>query len=460
MPPVLKVNGTDLSAFLRVQPDDGLDVTDNEYLQPQFGGAPALAEGGIFVANTSRNKQWEVPLWVRSQATGAQGVNDLVKTINNDVLDRGPAALEFRPEGATSSTFFDLEAGRLDPVFSHFHHRKGWAKTDMKLWTKPYGHTATMRTIVASTVSSGMLGPGLYQLSGIQGDARALANVYLKPQNFGLGATGFVMYAVTPLPSYTPFIPMPSVFGSTTVSSGSAIASSYRKYAAQNGIDLAGIRPAVATIALPPGGYAGRNRVYIIAGHSFSGPGGSGVQLALTDGGSQILTQGTALIRNSLAATGSFELVDVGEITVPSQVAGAAPVPTACFTLIYGHNYPTYPATYALRINGAIIQPLDHAAGLVVTTGPNGSNNFAVRSWPQREVYLNQYSGASGMGPSGMVQRTILGDFRGDTPKLPVGSQSWFMAWGCDFGFENRLNNAVATVALQVDVLERFRFLR
>ncbi len=460
MPPLLKVNGLDVSAFLRVQPDDGLDPVDSEFEQPQFGGSPALAEGGIFVADTTRNKQWTAPLWTNSTASGAQGVNHLIEQVNNS-LRRGPAAVEFRPEGASQSTFFDLEKGRLDPQYSHFHHRRGWAKSTLHLWTKPFGHTATMRSVVPSQVWQGASGPVNVLATGLQGDVPALVNLYAHPSQAGM-----FMYGITPLPTFDPFIHATRFLSgntSTLVANASVLGGFIREYAAFPNATSQQIN-----VNMGPAEYCGRNRVFLLAGHTYSGSlagGSAAVQMMLHDStydalNPQLLTLATQVIATQITGSLNMQLLDMGEVTVASQIPGAAPAPTTVLSITAHVTFPTQAATYALRLNGLIIVPLDHSAGIVASHS-TADNNHALRSWPVREGWSSAFVATSmqGFGPTGFPHTDLLKLLRGDVPRMPKGAtQARIMMFAHKAG--GVIANPVYGMTVQVDALERFKFLR
>ncbi len=469
MPSVLKVNGRDLSTFLRLQPDEGFEAAGVDYLTPQFGGAPALAEGGVFVADATTNKEWTAPLWLHSP-TGAAGVDELVEGVNLDLFTRGPAAVEYRPEGATQSTFFDLERGRLDPHYSHHHHRKGWMKADLKLWTKPYGHTGTMRTVVPSAVSPNGA-PVVTDITGLAGDVPALGNMYLAPQSAPVASYGFFMYGLSALPGFDPVISASAMQSSisgqaTTQGNSQALASQMFMLRAQPSMNGS----AMISFQLSPSAFAGRHRMFAMLGHAFANGvsgGGSGVRVWLETGfvigGHAVATNvPTALI--TLTSPSRFQMVDLGQVTVPSQVPGAQPQPDYRFSMLFAHAYPTYSSTYPIRCGGIVLLPLDHSAAMAVypdTNALSGMKALSLRSWPEREAYGTIDLGGSGMGPIMAADTDLQPYVRGETPRMPKGAtQARLMMWSGRFDNTTGAVNMATPFAYQFDVLERFRFLR
>lgn len=451
MAPKLVVNGRDITSILRLQHDQGFDPQDAEFLAPMFSGAPALSEGGAFVAETARNKQWKVPIIASAANPGL--LDGLQDDLNNDLF-RG-AVVEFQADGATQSTFFDLEAGRYDWTYENFMHRANHSRGTLNLWTRPYGNTGTTRTIVASQAATAILGPGNYLASGIQGDARALGNIYIGQPS--TTTPQFAMYAVTPNPSYVPFYNSNLMsngggFVATDVANGAVIASSWRQWNAAP----SRLADGFFLLALDPSRYAGRNRIFALVGHSFTGSTtATNPRLWLSrddaTGAGANPTPVNSVVSSiaTTVASGKFGLLDLGEVTVPSQYPGAAPAATQGFRINYSVAAPTYTASYALRINGVVVVPLDYAAAIV----PSYRANLALRAYPLREAFVNV---DGGFGPSAVAQYGVDSVVRGETPRLPQATQMRVMTWA---GQINSFN-PVATHTVQFDARERFQFLR
>jgi hypothetical protein len=477
--PRLIVNNLNIGSFTRLQPDEGFDPVDVEFDQPQFGGAPALAEGGVFVADTTRNKAWSVPVWIRTPTIqDPNNANDLVRQVNAQFY-AGKGNVDFKPEGASQSTFFDLEAGRLDLQWSAFHHRKGYVKGEVKLWTRPFGHTGTMRSVIPSQMSTAMQGPANYLITGLQGDAPALGNLYVSPSQI-TGNPGFLMYGMTTLPSFKPFMHPDDLdvgffLTATKIKTASAIASSYYAFCV-NPVASGQVFSAqnIAEFYLRPDMYAGRHRVFAVMSHQFNLPTAGQLQVWLEDR-TKYRTEGLLFSASpinerrinaatqivQLSALGLPALVDLGEITVPSQVPGAAPNPTGIFTLAGRNNFSTLLASPAVGIHGFMLLPLDHCAAVIPTMALSGGP-LAVRSWPERDVSAGVGLApitAETWGPSAMKQTPLMSVFRGDLPKLPEGAtQVRLIVWAG--GGTPGAFRPPDRMLVQFDVLERFKFMR
>src|SRR5690606_29602987 len=82
----------------------------------------------------------------------------------------GAQTLEWRPEGATNSTFFDVVSARWEPAYDYRRQSVLLASGTLRVWTKPYGHAGTSR-IVGTAAASGI---AFVPLGTVAGDADAL----------------------------------------------------------------------------------------------------------------------------------------------------------------------------------------------------------------------------------------------------------------------------------------------
>src|SRR4051794_38319966 len=109
MAATLRINGRDYSPYLKLFTEESVGVVDAERLTPQFGGNAALSEGAVWIGTSSTNKHWTIGVIVRGASLTVDSVNQMVRDIRGD-LYRG-AVVEYAPDGASQTTFFELEAG-------------------------------------------------------------------------------------------------------------------------------------------------------------------------------------------------------------------------------------------------------------------------------------------------------------------------------------------------------------
>ncbi len=156
----------DLSAYLNVQEGDGLDPADGGFLEPQFSQSAADV-GQALVNIDTRNKEHVYPLQL--SASSKDALHALVCTVRLKLSETG-VRLEWRDDGATVSTFYDIEFGRFDPAYRYFRARSKWLTGVLRVWVRPFGHTATER-IVGTAAGSGAM--QIVSLASMGGDQSA-----------------------------------------------------------------------------------------------------------------------------------------------------------------------------------------------------------------------------------------------------------------------------------------------
>jgi hypothetical protein len=363
--PLLRVNGRDLSPYLNLQHDAGFDPVNEERIVPQFAGSVALREGEGYVGEAVGNREWTIPLIL--SGTSRAVVHQLVQDIQNDLVNG--AQVEFAVDSATdSSTFFILERGELGVEFEYFLSVHATTRADLKLWTRPHGSTGTQRTL-ASFQSTG---PQSFLATGVIGDRFALADLELRVGSSVASAGRVLGYAVHRSPSFNPILTASQIMSASTagqntigtvIGASGAIASQYL------GI---GISPTGATgiafraFLAPVAAHVGRHRVLGVMRSRLDSP----IAMYARDRFGAILGP-TAIASQTDAA--KWQLVDIGEISVPARASGQEDVPTQYLDLIAGGASNALPvATYALQTGALFLLNLDHSPGLLRTTGAGG----------------------------------------------------------------------------------------
>lgn len=358
MSALLKVNGRDLSAWIEVQHDRGLDPANPTHTEPQFGGSLALREGLEYVGDAVGNRELPIPLILKAASTDA--VLQLVRDINTDLFPG--AQVEFRPEGATNSTFLDLERGRLEPNYQHFVLANKRLRCVLRLWTEAYGRLGNGRTIAAVSAT----GPARIAATGILGDVDALANIETRVGSAVASSGRVVMYGVHHSASFNP-IHTPAMItdraaNSTVVGASGAIASQYLGVPAGPTIASGYL---VTDYLTPPDAHVGRHRVIGVVQSGLSPK--NALTLYAEDRFGAPLGPTVTASQNDPA---KWQLVDFGEVQVPSRDPRQEPVPTQYVRIIGGGaSGAAVIASPAFRLQGLMYLPLDISAGVMRTRG-------------------------------------------------------------------------------------------
>ena len=157
----------DLSTYVVVAEDGGLDPADGGFLEPMFSES-AVGDGQALVNVDTQNKELVFPLHLKAATKDA--LHTLVQTVRMKLSEPG-VRVEWRDDGASLSTFYDLVYGRFEPSYKYFRARQKWLTGSLHLWTRPYGHTATERVVGTSSGSGFMQ---IVSLASVSGDVPAL----------------------------------------------------------------------------------------------------------------------------------------------------------------------------------------------------------------------------------------------------------------------------------------------
>lgn len=221
---IFKLGGLDLSSYCRMNPDDKFDVYGAPWLTPAFTETP-YADGQPLISTTVGNREQMIPLFLREASKDL--LHQLVRSINVAANVR-PLAAEWRDDGASASTFFDVAFLRFEPDFNFRRSQHGYAAGILHVWVAGYGHTGTIR--VAGTAA----GTGVFlsvPMPSIGGDAPALMDTTITAG--AVVPTLGRIVAVAPIshPSYSALIPAASLLeaqpGATLVGASGAQGSQY-----------------------------------------------------------------------------------------------------------------------------------------------------------------------------------------------------------------------------------------
>lgn len=174
-PYTLRFGALDLAPYLRIGNDEGFDPYDGGgFEEPAFIDNP-FGEGQGLANVDSRNREMSWPLYLN--ASSKDGLHSLVRQINQEIRYAArPLRVEWRDQDASASTFYDVEFARFDPNFRMRPSAQKWLAGTLRVWTKPYGHTATSRGL-ASVAGSRIF--ATMALPSVAGDVDALMNVTL-----------------------------------------------------------------------------------------------------------------------------------------------------------------------------------------------------------------------------------------------------------------------------------------
>lgn len=368
MAQVLKVGDRDLSPYVRVAHDDGLDPANPEFSEPQFSGSPALGDGQSFVGDAVNNRLMSYPLILSADSTDE--LYALVREINGDLV-KG-AQVEYRSGGASQSTFFDLERGRLEPKFEFWIDQAAKVRAMLHLWVRPYGHTGTYRTVIPSFVATG---PQTLQATGILGDvfAQGLLRVDSGPTYLASPVhPHMIAFGISQSPSYVGVWRAASL---TNVGASSALIGASGAVASQYlGVNASpvGIQ-AFAWLQFPDGdlkNYEGRQRMLVVARSRVALASGAPAISAVA--GANSLHDGRRIGSVVASHSAQWQVYDVGEWSVPRASGLKHPDQSERIEFFWSSASPGQPssiaasliASPAFQISAIMLVPLDVAAGI------------------------------------------------------------------------------------------------
>lgn len=452
---VLNVNGRDLAQYARPWAEDGFSMDPEAIDDPQFAGSPAFTEGLRFTEEASGNRHWQVPLVL--DADSRAELHELVRDINGDLF-RG-AEVEFASDSADSSTFFDLEAGRLDVTYDYMLTAvNNITRATLHLWTRPFGYSkpsgGTIR-LVASAIASG---PVEIPATGILGDVDARVNLRFRATpHMVVEDTPVVMYGVHRSASFIAVLHaashlIDSVGNGTVIGASGAIASQYVGFPVSPTRSLSNLDQFAFHRPSPAAPYIDeRFRVFGVVRSRIAVPSAAGGALGL-----RLRGRWEDVFTPTVLATHSteFGLYDFGEVTFPNAIEPADQDRLKLDWISGGASGASIIASPGLHVQALIYLPLGYNAGI-----------FVDDALLDHRVHINnaeEFSAYKTEWTSSTWEENITTEIRGDPPTLPpVGSPGasgparFFALVGEQSGFlGNRL--------LEIDVRarERFRFLK
>lgn len=368
---LLKVNGRDLSSYIRVANDEGLDPANSAFLEPQFTGAAAFGDGQAAVGASASNRVITVPLIL--DGTDEAALHQLIRNINND-LARGNQVEFALDAGSSTPTFFDLEDGRLDVDYQYWVARNNRLRATLQLWARPYGHTGTSRLIASAAATA------ITQVSvtGILGDTDALGKLEVRVGSRVASGGRMIAYGVHRSASFNairgPSAPDFVAQSGATVRGGSGAIGSQYLALPVSPTGASGV--ALTSFLTPAAGHVGRHRVLAVARSRLDRP----IAIAANDRFGAPL--GPTAFASSVDGA-KWDVVDLGEIQVPDRRAEQEPAPTQYVELrAGGASGNIVNASPALEINRLVYLPLDSSPGVLRSDGAIGDDVlFAIESF-------------------------------------------------------------------------------
>lgn len=150
----LSINSLDYSIYVRVSPGEGLDPFDSDMLEYGMTDNPGI-EGPSLLSVLAGAREMVFPLHVTPTKTAnypdtKQGLHNQIRDINANLKNAGGTRLAWQDEGATDPTYYNVIAARFESDYSFRRHQKLWATGTLRVWTAPYGHTGTYRSLGAA----------------------------------------------------------------------------------------------------------------------------------------------------------------------------------------------------------------------------------------------------------------------------------------------------------------------
>lgn len=225
---VFKLGTLDLSSYMRVNPDDPspMDPYSPHFVEPAFAETP-YADSQVLISTTVQNRETLWPLFLSDATHLKDALHALIALINNTVAQK-PLTLEWRDDGASASTFFDVVFARFEPSYNFRRSQRGYAAGILHAYVAGYGHTGTTR--IAATAA----GTGIFlsvPIPSVAGDAPALIDTTITDGGVVPSLGRIVAVAPITNPSYTPRIGAASLTdlqtGATVVGASGADGSQY-----------------------------------------------------------------------------------------------------------------------------------------------------------------------------------------------------------------------------------------
>lgn len=389
-PFTLKLGSVDLSPYVRLAPGEGFDPMDGDgFLNPAFTPAP-LGEGQLLGNVSVDDRQMAWPLHLNALSKDA--VHALVASINNEIANNPSLTVEWKDQGASNSTFYDVAFARFDPEYNYRRSALNWESGTLHIWcAPPYGHTGTTRVVATGQTPSGVSPVAIVPLASIIGDAPALLRTEIGDD----GQTGrnrpfqnIRAVAVLPHPSYVSYIPAasaPRVLMGATLGAASWAYGSQALYSVTQA--LATQAQCIGNFPLPAATmYSGRHRVFVLAGAIASAvPSAANATMCVyaQSEGSQVLGPTGVFQTSAPSASFNNRMIDLGVYSTPTYT----PSPMINVFIGGAANLGVPSIVPCVMINGLIVLPEDTMTYVDLAITPMGMWNASSPLGPAGDPY-------------------------------------------------------------------------
>jgi hypothetical protein len=409
MAAILKIDGFDFYQYVRVAPGEGLDPASPGFQEPQFGET-VTDDAQPLISVNERNKEMAWP--VHLNAASKDALHDLLIDINKRLSNA--VQVEWRDDGATASTFYDVVFARFDPDYNYRRGQRNWLSGMLRIWVKPYGTSGTYR-LIASTISPSWGRPVfLPATSGLDGDVPAKMHILHYVGGVGTySATAFQGISVMPTTAFGFFSAasinmdnVATVVGATTaigsqalwsiLSGGGVLTQGFSIYTSPS-ITLGG-PITINNLSVPPG----RNRVLGVLRANATNAASAIAMVAYDYDGDAICATQT------ISPSCNWQLVDFGIFTQPTQVPSAPE-----YAQVYGSFAPVGAMAGSARLEVAGMYVLPEESTIITKVTSSSRKRYVVRE----DESIDWVRDAVG----DEVRRPVQQEF-GVMPRLPVGT--------------------------------------
>ena len=152
----------DLTNYVRAAIEEGWDMASPAYSNRQFTTS-LLKEGGTFTLENPKLKEQIIPLLITAaSSTAAVAVIQQI----NQLLQTPGATAQWQDDGLSQATYFNLASGQCDIQFDYRKQQQHTYVVKMRLFSQPFGTTATPRIFAAASAVGPLLMISPYASSG------------------------------------------------------------------------------------------------------------------------------------------------------------------------------------------------------------------------------------------------------------------------------------------------------
>lgn len=302
---IFKLGTLDLSSFVRVNPDDNMDPYGQPWLQPAFTETP-FADGQPLISTTVSNREQMWPLYLKESTRLKDDLHKLIQSIQV-AAGQKPLLVEWRDDGATKSTFYDVVFLRFEPDFNFRRSQHGYGAGVLHIWVSGYAHSGTLR------ITGTAAGTGVFlsvPVASLGGDSPALldstitagANLPSLGRIVGLAPISHPSYiALIPAASLTSPQPGASLFGASGAQGSQCLAMPVSPTGGASGV-------ACKVPLANPTIMGGDNRVLAVVRSGITG----GIGVLARD------PYGNTMGGTAIASSTDWALIDLGVCRLPT----------------------------------------------------------------------------------------------------------------------------------------------